>query len=417
MSAQAIANSIRDPSDYLREVNNLLKDESWDSAEIASALLSINGPHSGIPCLHAHKYGSKRQRSFINFDAFDQIACLHLQVLYYIYENQNYENAYQTHTQIFQLFNTEVMQKVKDSNWYMPIFYILMTDLRNVAKMADDASEKDDEMNDSTTFYEECAKYVMEAYRTCVTDARKDVNVTKKVAMLNMTNQLFRIYFKINKLNLLKPLIRAIENSDTIYEHFSMADKVTYNYFLGRKAMFDADLMLAEKSLSYAFRNCPTNHSHNKRLILVYLVPVKMFLGHMPSVVLLKKYELDSFIEVVEAVKEGHLSRLDRALQTHEEFFIRCGIFLMLEKLRSITFRTLFKKVAHLLGKAQIPLKAFSDALQFQGVTDIEDDELECIVANLIFEKKLKGYISHQHRMVVVSKQNPFPALSSLVAS
>lgn len=52
------------------------------------------------------------------------------------------------------------------------------------------------------------------------------------------------LHFQINKLNLLKPLIRAIDNSGTLYQSFSMADKVTYNYFLGRKAMFDADLPL-----------------------------------------------------------------------------------------------------------------------------------------------------------------------------
>ena len=36
-------------------------------------------------------------------------------------------------------------------------------------------------------------------------------------------------------------------------------------------------------------------------------------------------------------------------------------------------------------------------------------DEIECIVANLIFQGKVKGYISHQKRVVVVSKADPFP--------
>lgn len=97
------------------------------------------------------------------------------------------------------------------------------------------------------------------------------------------------------------------------------------------------------------------------------------------------------------------MTRLDAALQLHEDFFIRCGIFLMLEKLRSITFRTLFKKVlvlifqfqpltvysflsVQLLGDSRVPLKAFMSALRFQGIDDVDDDELECIVANLIAE-------------------------------
>lgn len=48
---------------------------------------------------------------------------------------------------------------------------------------------------------------------------------------------------QINKLNLLKPLIRQIEeNSGNIWPYFSMADKVTYRFYMGRKAMFDAQL-------------------------------------------------------------------------------------------------------------------------------------------------------------------------------
>lgn len=42
---------------------------------------------------------------------------------------------------------------------------------------------------------------------------------------------------------------------------------------------------------------------------------------------------------------EGNLLLLNEALTKHETFFIRCGIFLILEKLKIITYRNLFKKV------------------------------------------------------------------------
>ncbi|EPB69246.1 hypothetical protein ANCCEY_11660 [Ancylostoma ceylanicum] len=259
-----------------------------------------------------------------------------------------------------QTFNKEILQKKKEVNWFMPMFYQFCSDLRNVAKMADELTEKDDEVESASSYCEQSANYIMEAYRTCTSD--------------------------INKLNLLKPLIRAIDNSGALYQSFSMADKVTYNYFLGRKAMFDADLPLAEKSLSYAFRNCPADCLSNKRLVLIYLIPVKMFLGHMPTAELLQKYQLEEFHDVVEAVKEGNLAKLDQALEANEHFFIQCGIFLMLEKLRAITFRTLFKRISTIVGGHVIPLKAFYAITQYLGVTDVDEDELECIVANLIAE-------------------------------
>jgi len=41
----------------------------------------------------------------------------------------------------------------------------------------------------------------------------------------------------------------------------------------------------------------------------------------------------------------------------------------------------------------------------------IDVDEVECILANLIHQRYIKGYIAHQQRMLVVSQNDPFPAL------
>jgi hypothetical protein len=40
---------------------------------------------------------------------------------------------------------------------------------------------------------------------------------------------------------------------------------------------------------------------------------------------------------------------------------------------------------------------------------------VECILVNLIFRKYVKGYISHKNRVLVLSKQEPFPKLSSVL--
>ncbi|KAK6048226.1 hypothetical protein COOONC_14269, partial [Cooperia oncophora] len=80
-------------------------------------------------------YGSRKSRSYIDDEAFDQVVCLHLQVIYHINVSHNYEAAYTTHTQIMQTFNKEVLQKKKEVNWFIPIFHQLCRDLLNIAKM------------------------------------------------------------------------------------------------------------------------------------------------------------------------------------------------------------------------------------------------------------------------------------------
>ncbi|XP_069745626.1 PCI domain-containing protein 2 isoform X2 [Narcine bancroftii] len=316
------------------------------------------------------------------------------------------------HLQGSTCYLSEAFQALKEENWALPIMYAVALDLRIFANNADQQLGKKGKgkMGD---MLEKSAELLMSCFRICASDNRAGIDDSKKWGMLFLVNQLFKIYFKINKLHLCKPLIRAIDSS-SLKDEYSMAQRVTYKYYVGRKAMFDSDFKQAEEYLSFAFLHCHRSSQKNKRMILIYLLPVKMLLGHMPTYQLLRKYDLLQFSDVTKAVGEGNLLLLNEALVKHEAFFIRCGIFLILEKLKIITYRNLFKKVYLLLRTHQLPLDAFLVALRFMQVEDVDIDEVQCILANLIYMGHIKGYISHQHQKIVVSKQNPFPSLSSV---
>lgn len=40
---------------------------------------------------------------------------------------------------------------------------------------------------------------------------------------------------------------------------------------------------------------------------------------------------------------------------------------------------------------------------------DVDMDEIECILANLIYQGKIKGYISHSKRLLIISQKDAFP--------
>lgn len=325
----------------------------------------------------------------------------------------NYEflDAYKEQAILVQVF-TKILQSLKEENWALPIMYTSCLDLRLFATQADAQLSKKGKGKPGETL-EKAAELLMGCFRVCASDNRSSLEDSKRRGMLNLVNQLFKIYFKINKLHLCKPLIRAIESS-ALKDQFSISQLVTYRYYVGRKAMFDSDFKNAEEYLTFAFLRCDRESVRNKRLVLIYLIPVKMLLGHMPSEGLLQKYDLMQFSEVVSSVMEGNLPRLDRALAANEDFFIKSGIYLILERLRVITYRNLFKKVYLLLKTHQIPIQAFLVALRHMKVNDVDLDELHCIIANLIYEGKIKGYISLQHQKLVVSKQSAFPRLSTV---
>lgn len=59
----------------------------------------------------------------------------------------------------------------------------------------------------------------------------------------------------------------------------------------------------------------------------------------------LQKYKLTQFQGLIDAVRHGHLKKFNESLESHQEFFIKKGIFLILEKLKIFVYRNLFRKV------------------------------------------------------------------------
>lgn len=389
-------------SNYLQ-----ILDRSWRShnGQTLSQFLSLRHDHA--------KYKNYQVENPENIvekflqSPLDELVIYHLKCLYAI-SVDDFLTAYQLQTALVQVF-TKILQSQKDENWSLPIMYAVCSDLRLLAQQAEKqrvgVTEKPGE------YLEKAAECLMGCFRICAADNRTDDRDTKRRGMMGLVNQLFKVYFRINKLHLCKPLIRAIESSP-FKETFCLSQQITYRYFVGRKAMFDSDYKAADRYLSYAFENCHRLSHKNKRLILIYLVPVKMLLGYIPNQRVLEKYNVQEFSELVQAVCQGNLRQFDWIMEKHETFFIDSGIYLIVDKLKIIAYRNLFKKVYLILNTHQIPVEALQAALEWLD-QDVDLDETQCIVANLINDGKIKGYISHQHRKVVVSKQNPFPSLTS----
>lgn len=198
-----------------------------------------------------------------------------------------------------------------------------------------------------------------------------------------------------------------------------MADRVAYLYFVGRLAVASERYKEADESLAEAYDRCARTASSNLRAILEYWVPVRMLLGSVPSARSLKEHSLEHYVDVAAAVRTGDVARLDAALARDQAHFIRVGTYIVLERLRLCAYRTLVKK-CHLIARLETPGKEHQikvatmlTALASLGVeTDL--DEVECVLANLIFRKAVRGYISHAQRVVVLSKAKPFPGLQEI---
>ncbi|XP_072142659.1 PCI domain-containing protein 2 isoform X2 [Dermacentor andersoni] len=254
---------------YLQQIDEALQQ---GRGKKAAELLSCKHAHSASSRLHVEDPEPVVQR--VMDTPWDEVVCQHLRCLYYM-NNYNFVDAYKEQAVLVQLF-TKIFQSLKEENWALPIMYTVCLDLRLFASQADMQLSKKSKGKPGETL-EKAAEFLMGCFRVCASDNRSSLENSKRRGMLNLVNQLFKIYFKINKLHLCKPLIRAIESS-ALKDHFSISQLVTYRYYVGQKAMFDSDFKNAEEYLTFAFLRCDKDSVHNKRLILIYLIPVKMLL-------------------------------------------------------------------------------------------------------------------------------------------
>ncbi|KAL8136511.1 hypothetical protein V2J09_002512 [Rumex salicifolius] len=252
----------------------------------------------------------------------------------------------------------------------------------------------------------------------------------KRVGALYVTCQLFKIYFKLGTVNLCRSVIRSIETARIFdFEEFPARDKVTYMYYTGRLEVFNENFPAADQKLTYSLTYCNPQHDTNIRMILKYLIPVKLSIGIFPKDSLLARYNLLEYRDIVQALRRGDLRLLRSALQQHEDRFLRSGVYLVLEKLELQVYRRLIKKmwvlcsanfhalIIHIIQKQKDPSKAHLVKLEvivkaFKWLEiDMDIDEVECIVAILIFKNLVKGYFAHKSKVAVLSKQDPFPKL------
>lgn len=296
-----------------------------------------------------------------------------------------------------------------ETAWAMDALYTMVYELRTLAEMADKEMAIYGRVPDKL---KGAGSFLMKVFGALAGKG------PKRVGALYVTCQLFKVYFKLGTVHLCRSVIRSIETARVFdFEEFPTRDKVTYNYYTGRLEVFNDNFLAADQKLMYALVHCDSSKAENVRMILKYLVPVKLSLGILPKEVLLHKYNLPEYLDIVQALRRGDIRLLRHALEVYEDEFLRSGVYLVLEKLELQVYQRLMKKI-YIIQKQKDPSKAHQvkmdvvvKALKWLEI-DMDIDEVECIMAILIHKNLMKGYFSHKSKVVVLSKQDPFPKLS-----
>ncbi|KAI8933517.1 hypothetical protein NX059_009254 [Plenodomus lindquistii] len=331
--------------------------------------------------------------------------------------------------------------------WAIFTLYFTANHLRKIAIRADEYLAKAKPVTLNTGYsddivsavaqnqkLEEAARVFNRIFALCLGDRNPDISESRKWGVYCIANLQFKTYFKLKAISLSKNVVRSIQAQSDLppFELYPRAHRVTYKYYTGVLAFLQEDYAKAEQDLQDAWESCWSRSQQNKTLILTYLIPCRLITQHkVPTARLLAEApHLERiFGPLVACIKRGDLTGFDKALADGEPEFVRRRIFLTLERSRDIALRNLLRKV-YLAGgyddlkegqtekdrirKSRIPLANFGAALRMaiagKGSGQVvDDDEVECLLANQIYKGLMKGYISREHAMVVLNKKGAFP--------
>jgi nuclear mRNA export protein PCID2/THP1 len=182
------------------------------------------------------------------------------------------------HAAFNQLFASSV------GNTLVPAMHSVCKSTHRLAVAADrEAASRDHaKLNNAALLLQESFSKTFNDRKEFRPDAPFDDEGSKKAGVLGIVNELFNIYFRLNTLRLCKNLAKPVEGRK-LHLQGSMAQMVTYRYYTGRLNLFEDNYAEAEKNLEYALTNCHKDAVRNKRCILRYLIPVKLYRGKLPT--------------------------------------------------------------------------------------------------------------------------------------
>ncbi|KAK4193501.1 putative COP9 signalosome complex subunit 12 [Podospora australis] len=324
--------------------------------------------------------------------------------------------------------------------WTIPCLYMAGKHLRLFAMKADDERNKNAVDNDPSAAFrddfdpesekhkqlEDCARVLNRIFTVCLSD-RAPLAESRKWGIYYIINLLFKTYFKLNSTSLSKNVIKVLtagRGDMPDFYAFPKSQQVTFKYHEGVLAFLEENYVEAEKHLTEAWNTIHKDATRNKELILTYLIPCHLITTHtLPSEKLLEPYPRlqKLFLPLCRCIKKGELHAFDVALQEGEDEFVKRRIYLTLERGRDIALRNLLRKVFIAGGfvtakegelpvrRTRIPVSEFAAAITLGSQEKVDNDEVECLLANMIYKGLMKGYISRDHGMVVLSKSGAFP--------
>ena len=331
---------------------------------------------------------------------------------------------------------------------------------------SEDAAER-------VTLVESSAHVIREALNKCLSE--RSGNATglnadgrpdgRRIGIYLLGNICLKLFFHCRKLRSAEFVFNSINQNSPPLFRFPASQRVTYLYYLGRYLFANNHFFRAQLALQTAYNECHREAFKQRRSILVYLIASNIILGRFPSMQVLGRTEAkgfqDIFFPICQAIKRGDLTTFQYLLDIdhpNATWLLQKRVLLPLRnRCEVLVWRSLARRTFLLSGftgdsTKRAPSLSLEDlhtlALYLEGRVsnggaksgnghfekstdghhgyidpDLEGevdseygesvsmDEIESIVASLIDQDLLHGYISHKYLRFVITGAKAKPAL------
>jgi hypothetical protein len=338
----------------------------------------------------------------------------------------------------------------------------LMTLIHMVQRAAQNATSVDEEaLNHLVRSWRKMLIYLQSA------DPNVPAEVSRRRGALPVVNGLLIMLFQHNNTHQCRVLLSSIEASEKQAEATNdptksvlqpakhmIAEVIKFRYYQGRMKLYEKKFQEAFDCLMLAYKLAPQVgtgselQQKNKLRIHFYLLVAGVCCGMMPPPELLAADSLTRqiFTPIIIAIREGDPLAFSKALDRHSSVLRKRGVFMLLQQVRILCYLFLMARTHQALAQlgqdgSRISLELLVDIFTAQAAAKhsiglpvpgaagdeasspsakrlrveresvVSVDALALWVARLIARGFVKGYLSCEHKIIVLSKASPFPTL------
>lgn len=417
---------------YIQQVQTAIATENLDAFK---SLIEINPPDNQGPLRSQFSVPNEFDLYQLN-EKFQPVIVSYIKLMKSIYVTNDIKQSFNDYNELVQQLNKA---SVTQSNWInLPLMKSCkeLIDIYGVMEKSfpeeihTPAPDSEIVTTKNISSLEMLANTINNSFKLSLTDKTLQLNQSKRIDIYFFLSCLMKIYFKLNNIELAKSIEKALKGSrfELPKLNQSLIDKnsaITYLYYSALLSLDDLDFTASHSKLYQAlslmsYADKTSNVTAQMQKILILLLPLELYLhNRLPKPQVWKKFPLLNYIynqTLFAAIKSGNLFQYREYLEKFQPFLLKKKLALLFENLGDVCYINLIKKTVkchnQFLEKENnyiIPFLAFEIAFNYSSHQQIEFSQIECILANLIANGKIKGYLSHGNKCIVLSKTIPFP--------